>query len=221
MNGSIHKIGHGKYRLRWREPDGRARSKTIYDYDEAKRLLNEVRTATGRLLAPLPPIVTLRQFHDQWWTTKQLELRPKTRADYESLLRNHVSDELWATPLQHLRASALQDAFSRVFAMGQVSTARKLRAVLSAALSAAVDEGLIDTNPVVGTRVRGGSAPRWRICPTPEQVLQLADACPSWAAGIVLIAGFGGLRWGEIGALDPEDFDLVSTPVEFCAVFAG
>ena len=45
------------------------------------------------------------------------------------------------------------------------------------------------------------------------KVMDLDDACTPSAAGIVLIAGFGGLRCGEMGALEPPDVDL-----EFCEV---
>lgn len=87
------------------------------------------------------------------------------------------------------------------------ATATAAYATLHAALSAAVDDGLITTNPC---RLRGASShtPHERGTCSPDEVLALADAMPPHLRAAVFVAAWGALRQGELFALARRHVDL-------------
>jgi integrase len=92
-----------------------------------------------------------------------------------------------------------------------MSAAKSYR-LLRAILSTAVADGLVQANPC---RVRGAGMERSVERPIvgPELVLELADAMTARFRAIVLLAGFGGLRLGELLALRRRHLDLAAGTV--------
>jgi integrase len=92
-----------------------------------------------------------------------------------------------------------------------MSAAKSYR-LLRAILATAVADGLIQANPC---RVRGAGMERSVERPIvgPELVLELADAIGARWNVLVLLAGFGGLRLGELLALRRRHVDLAAGTV--------
>jgi integrase len=86
-------------------------------------------------------------------------------------------------------------------------TAAKSYRLLRAILATAVADGLIQTNPC---RVRGAGTERTAERPIvgPDLVLKLAGEIGPRFRALVLLAGFGGLRLGELLALRRRHIDL-------------
>jgi integrase len=84
-----------------------------------------------------------------------------------------------------------------------VTTAKAYR-LLKSILATAVEDSLIRRNPC---RVKGagnGESPE-RPLLTVAEVYSLADACGHRYRAMILLACFGGLRWGELVALRRRD----------------
>jgi integrase len=182
---------------------------------DASHWLLHVRQKTAMAELPLPTSMSLDGFLGQWWPVKELGLRPKSRAAYESILRLHVPAEMRRLSLRGVTPSTVDRALRALTERGCYDQARKTRAVLHGLFEDARREGLVQTNPVAATRIpREPTRSRVRPqlepgqCPAPGEVWQIADACPGWAKALVLTAGFSGLRWGELAALRPSDVDL-------------
>jgi integrase len=94
---------------------------------------------------------------------------------------------------------------------GRTSIAQSYR-LLRAIMNAAVREGLMTRNPC---QIPGAGTDRAKRRPvaTPAQVAALADAIAGPYKAAVLLAAWGGLRRGEILALQREDVDLVAGTV--------
>ena len=215
MNGSMYALPSGGYRVRWRDPDGRGRSKTFSGKRDASHWLSHVRQKTAMAELPLPPNMSLEKYLGQWWPAKELALRPKTRAAYEAILRLHVPTDLRRLSLRGVTPSTIDRTLRALTERGCYDQARKTRAVLHGLFEDARREGLVQANPVAAARIpREPTRSRVRPqlepgqCPAPGEVWQIADACPGWARALVLTAGFSGLRWGELVALRPADVDL-------------
>jgi integrase len=84
--------------------------------------------------------------------------------------------------------------------------------LLKATLNTAVDDGLIRRNPC---RLKGAGQERSPERPTLTigQVFRLADEIDPRYRALVLLAGFGSLRWGELTALRRRDIDLETRTV--------
>ena len=83
---------------------------------------------------------------------------------------------------------------------------------LRAVLNTAVRERVIAKNPchIPGA---GGSRAKRRTVATPEQVSAIVEAIPGPYKAAVLLAAWGGLRRGEILALQRDDLDLEACTV--------
>jgi integrase len=82
-------------------------------------------------------------------------------------------------------------------------------AKLSAILSAALEDGLIRTNPCAASSVKAPALDGRRIVPwTREQVLAVVDVHPDRYRAVPVVAAGLGLRQGEVFGLRVEDVDF-------------
>ncbi len=97
------------------------------------------------------------------------------------------------------------------------SSIRRFRASLSSFFAWAVRERVIQTNPVLSTRVPKARQPRIEMYPFSEQELEgfhtAAALKDQRLADLLLIAGWTGLRWSELRAIRGRDFVEVPMPM--------
>lgn len=142
------------------------------------------------------------------WIAQRPRLAPRTVALYETLLRLHIEPTLGARQLSSVTPAVVRSWRSGLLdgGVGEVTVAKSYR-LLRAVFATAVDDELIRRNPC---RVKGAGRERSpeRAVVGIEEVYALADSiAPRWRA-LVLVAAFGGLRWGELAALRRHRVDL-------------
>lgn len=158
-----------------------------------------------------------------------------TRVRYRALLKYYIKGEPAASNrrgmtkgkplvrhgLGDIRVTELNRATVRLWWQGlpvkaRESSCRQAYDLLRAIMNAAVEDELIDINPVRVKAASHAKVSRERdIAPLPPEVLYaIADAMPErWRLG-VLLGGVLGLRSGEVRALQRKDFQLTGeTPV--------
>jgi integrase len=91
--------------------------------------------------------------------------------------------------------------------VGQATRAKAYR-LLARILGSAVEARFLAVNPCGIRRAASDGAPEMRIA-TVDQVAAVAQRVPARYRALVLVAAFGGLRWGELAGLrrkrvDPE-----------------
>jgi integrase len=179
----------------------------------------------------------------QEWITRHPSARPGTKELYAGLLRTCLVEDLGRVPVTDLTAEMVRrwhfelgerlaaDAARRRAALlakgrrlsnASVSDGRTRQAqayrLLRAAMSTAVTDGVIDTQPC---RIRGAGTPRAALGRVPDladrllspvQVAEVADAMPPRYRALVLAAAWSGLRQGELMALTRADLDLDKMP---------
>ena len=150
--------------------------------------------------------VPLADYADAW-IAERPGLRPKTIQLYRYLLRRHLAPgfttigNITEADVRRWRADLLDDGVSLV------TTAKAYR-LLKSILATAVEDSLIRRNPC---RVKGAGNEQSPERPllTVAEVYALADACGRRYRTMILLACFGGLRWGELVALRRRDIDAV------------
>ncbi len=150
------------------------------------------------------PKITLSEYGARWLAER--DLRPTTRRTYGGLWKV-IDSDLGSRRIADLTAPEIAE-WHRVALPGRPAARANAYGLLRVILNAAVDEGLIESNPC---RVRGGAASRReRQIPvvSPEQITALEDAMPSRFAAMVTLAAWAGLRFGEIAELRRSDLDL-------------
>ena len=205
--------GSPRYDVRYRDPDGRQRSRTFSRKREAADYAATVEAdkLRGSYVDRNAGRETFRTYAERWLAAQLFA--PGTRAVVRSRLTNHVYPVLGAKALGSIRASTVQ-AWAKSLSGLAPTTQHGVYGHVQAVLSAAVDDQLIARNPCKASSV---SRPRKRspkIDPWPrERIAPLRAALPGRYAVVVPIGAGLGLRQGEIFGLAVEDIDFLRREV--------
>lgn len=206
----VEKRGQGRWRARYRGPDGRERSKTFDRRVDAERWLAgvEVSKARGEWVDPALGRITFGEWCDRWATTI-VDLRESTLARDLGLVRNHLVPAFGPMPLAKVTNVDVSAWIATQLAAGRLSPAsvRKAAQVLSRAMAGAVHAGLIARSPCDGLRLPAEGTREMRFL-SPAGVLDLVETIDQHYRVLVLAAAYGGFRWGElagmkVGRVDP------------------
>lgn len=210
--GNIRRRASGRYQARYPGPDGVLRSApmTFARRQDAEKYLTllEAQMVRGEWTDPERGKVRLEDYA-QRWITERPGLRPRTIDLYTWLLNQHIRPKLGAIPLGKLDTAMIRGWRAELLSTGVSQTmAAKAYRLLRAVLMTAVDEDrIIPRNPC---RIRGAQDERAAERPvlTMGQVFALADAVPRRFRALILVTTFASLRWGEVTALQRQDFVL-------------
>jgi integrase len=202
------KSGQKRYRVVYRM-NGRVKSKGGFVTKEAARrwqTKNASDVDTGQWIDPSLGRKTFGAFAGDWLPT--VDVRPNTVALYDYLLRQHIYPTFEHTPLHNITTTAVRHWLADLRKKElSASTVAKAYRLFRRILTVAVDEKYLHANPANIKGAGKEDLPELHV-PTADQVSKLADAVTSQYRTLVLVAGWGGLRWGEVTALRRCDVDL-------------
>lgn len=204
-------FGKGKrWRVRYRDPSGRDRSKSFDRKDDALRYVHDVemRIDRGRYIDPDAARATVGELADQWLATKAATRKPTTTAGYESLWHSLVAPRWADVPVSAIAHSDVAKWVADMSARLSPSRTRQAHLVLRSVLDMAVKDRRIETNPATGVDLPSLPMKGQHQYLTPGQVKALAEATGDYAP-LILTLGFCGLRWGEAIALQVQDVDVL------------
>ena len=205
----IVKTPHGRWKARYRTPDGRTRSRTRDRKVDAEKWLRAElgRRDRGTWIDPAMSKTTFLEWLPRWESTRG-NLAASTLAMQASLLANHV--EPWFTdwPLGGVARVDMQAFVADLEVEGlAASTVRQCYLIAKGVFDSAADAGLIGRSPA-----RNVALPR-----LPDQEMRflsradvddLAAAAGPYRA-LVLAAAYTGARFGELAALSIDHHDLL------------
>jgi len=211
---SITKVPTG-WRVRWRTPGGKSRSRTFAKERDAKRHLTATDASkdAGSYVERSAGLVTIEDWGGRWIKSRRgrdgAQLRPRTVGLYAQLFDTHIVPALGDVRLRDLTPAMVRAWHADL--TGAAAPAKSYR-LLRAMLATAVDDEVIVRNPC---RVKGAGMERApeRPLPTGDEVWALADAISPRFRALVLTAAFVGLRWGELVGLRRSDLDLAERVV--------
>jgi integrase len=218
--GSIEKLPSGRLRVRWHDEDGQRRTagQTFATKADARRFLATVEAdkLRGTYRAPRVVTDTLGDYGARWIEDRP-RLKASTRHQYEVDFRLHIEPTLGSAVLDQIEPDDIRRWYSRLSdglraslaesgRNGSATVARSYR-LLRAILQTAVDDDILTRNPC---RIPGAGDARSPERPvlSAQEIGRLADEVPVSYRAFVLVAGFTGLRAGEIAALRLSDLDL-------------
>jgi integrase len=209
--GAVRRLPSGRYQVRYRTLDGRSVTApmTFAGKGDAGRYLAKVEAdlVRGEWADPRLGRTTFGEWVDRWLDTT-VNLRANTKASYRDVLRQYLRPTFDSYPLARIDALAVRTWLANLEAdgVGQSSRAKSYR-LLSRILAAAVEARYLAVNPCTIRRAASDGTPEMRIA-TVEQVADVAGRVPSRYRALVLLAAFGGLRWGELVGLRRKHIDL-------------
>lgn len=215
--GNVRRLSSGRWQARYEVEGGRsiAAPTSFATKADAARWLAGVETdqAKGAWVDPLAGRVSLDAY--AWaWLRGHARLAKRTREIYEAQLRLHVLPviapgvpALGTVDLTDLTPELVRQWYAALVERHSPSVAAKAYVRLRQVLTVAVNDDRIAKNPC---RVERGGVehhPEQRFA-TMAELAALADAVPDRYRALVLAAGLGGLRQGELFALRWDDIDL-------------
>lgn len=214
--GSIRQRASGRYQARYRGPDGKLRSAphTFARKSDAARwlTLKEAEIARGDWLDPDAATVPFDEYARQWIADRVL--KPRTLELYNGLLRNHLLPAFGPLAIAGIDEAAIRRWRKERLDAGPLAkrpygpvTVAKAYRLLHAILATAADDQIIRRNPCRIDNAGKEDTPERQTVPLPV-VFAITAAMPARYRLLVLLATFGGLRWGELAALRRDSIDL-------------
>lgn len=200
-----------RYRARYIGPDGTEKSKSFPDKQKrlAENWLNETAAdmSRGQYIDPRAGRITFQQFAEKWVATHTTEINSREAA--ERRLRLHAYPYIGTRPMPSFQPGHIRTWLGELEGNVPASSHRRIIfGTVSAAFSAAVDDGLITKNPCRARSVQIPKPAQPRVTPwTATQVLAVRAALPQHLRTAVDIASGCGLRQGEVFGLSDDELD--------------
>ena len=203
------RLANGRWKIRYRDPEGHPRSKTCDTKSEARAFLEEVGHASRHRtwVAPERGRITLAEWSKQYMETV-IHLRPTSIDLYQRELK-HILRRFGRTQLAQIEPLAIQAWLSKLLASGVASSSvhRRYR-VLRRVLQVAVKKGMLVSNPCDAVDPPRVETNEMRFL-NPDELIGLAEAIDPWYRPLVYTAAETGMRWSELVGLRCGSVDLL------------
>jgi integrase len=200
-----------RWKARYRDADGRERSKMFPRRKDAEKFLerNGTDIQTGEWIDPHHRRSLFSGWADEWWATTA-KLRPATRRGYWQVLKNHVGPEFKDRPLgtidymdiERFIAAKLNAGYGRKYVREMVN-------VLSLIMQCAVKANARRDNPAAGHKLhvpikRAHQADML----TMDQAIKLVEHASTHYHQAMWLLLYTGMRPSELCGLKVGDLDL-------------
>lgn len=201
-----------RWRVRWRDPDGKHRARSFDRKADAQRFLYGLAADldAGTYSDPRGGRVTVDDLARDYLARKDALRKPKTAAGYREVYRNLVHPRWGTTPVGKITQNAVQTWVAQMSARYSPSRTRQAHRLLADI----VDDAALAVNPARNVE----DLPRMPMrraysLLSHSQVAALADAAGEIGGptdrALVLVLAYGGLRWSEAVALRWADWDEI------------
>jgi integrase len=197
------------YKVYWRDPSGKVRTKTFARSADAKRYAREVehRKDTGSYVDPAAGNITLAEAFDHMMTTAT-HLRPSTRELYAMHGRLYLAGgSLGDRPIRTIGKGDVRTFLAELSQTKGAATVDAVKRLLHRILEVAVEEDRITRNPAHGVRVERPARREVRFL-TEDEVARIAGEVPDRYRTLVWTLAISGLRIGEASAVRVRNLDL-------------
>jgi len=214
--GRVRRLPSGRFQARYLGPDGKDRPApdTFATKTEAEVWLTrkEIEIRDGEWIDPDLGKVAFEVYATRWIRDRML--KPRTDELYLGLLTKHLLPFFGNRPVGEIREPEVRRWHKERLtagpkshpAFGRVTVAKAYR-LMHAIMATAADDGLIRRNPC---RIKGAgqedSAERPVV--SVSGLVELLNTIPVRYRGLLLLATFASLRFGELAALRRRDIDL-------------
>lgn len=205
--------GNITYRVRWRAGD-KQRSKSFKSHADARRwkAVLEGDLVNGSYIDPKSGQTTLSAFADTALDALVIKMRETSKARLLSVYKVHIEPEFGHVPLTAITGAGISSWVVAKRATMSAASVRKAAHVLSRLLGHAVTQGLIRANPAASVDLPPEDSHEQRFL-TQAEAMTLADNIAPRFKAMVLVAVFGGLRFGELGGLQRKHVNPLNNTV--------
>ena len=207
---SITRDKSGAWRARYRDPEGKQRSRNFSRRRDAELFLTstEHAKASGSYVDPVLGKITF----DTWakeWRAGVVDLRPSTLARDDGYLKRYLQPTFGEKRLAEIDHAMVRAWVAGLTARGLAPSTVVLAGLLMRKIMAtAVAAGRIPASPCNGIRLPRIEREEARFL-APAEIGALTDTINERYRGLVMLGAFGGLRIGEMLGLRAKHLDLL------------
>ena len=158
--------------------------------------------------------ITLSEWFEEWYAKyKAPTLKDGGSQSYKRKFLNYYGVRIGSKPLADIRQLHVQTAIADMLEVGRSSKSiRDATGILQNCIEAAIANGLMTMNPVVGVVIPKCEKVERRVLSVEEQeiFLNYLETTKSWYEEMYKFMLLTGMRIGEIGGLQWEDIDFVN-----------
>ena len=158
--------------------------------------------------------VTLSEWFEEWFVKyKAPMLKDGGSPSYKRKFLNYYGTRIGSKPLADIRQIHAQTAIADMLKEGRTSrSVREATGILQSCVEAAIANGLMFLNPVLGVMIPKCEKVERRVLTVEEQEIFLGylKATKSWYEEMYKFMLLTGMRIGEVGGLQWEDVDFTS-----------
>jgi integrase len=222
--GRLRQFRSGRWKASYTGPDGLLYEapNTFDAREDAEAWLTDRRREIDRELWSPPATaeqkkikrkaeIKFDEYAEKWLdarTVKGRPLRPRTRAHYESLLKEHIKPTFGTKALRSITRESVDRWYASTATDTPTLRAHAYSLLRTILESARTRDRIIDTNPCA---IAGAGTADRAIKPKPatlEQVDTLVGEMPEHLKLMVLLAAWTALRFGELVELRRKDIDV-------------
>jgi len=217
-------VGGGRWRARYRTPDGDKRSKTFATKIDAQRWLDLqlASIAKNDWVDPNEGKVSFTVYAAEVQASR-VHLAATTKARDECYMRRMVLPHLGELPLASIRPTHLRLLIAKLTAEGKApATVRKAYQLATMVLSQAVLDDKIARTPARGVKLPNLRESRSAIrVLTHDEAASLYEAIDPRYRVVVSLGAYAGLRAGEVFGLQAENLDLLRRRLRVAATLTS
>lgn len=206
--GNVRRLPSGLYQASyWHDGQRHIAPLTFKQRGDANAFLDAASAAIrrGDWIDPELGRISFARYADLW-LAQRTDIRPRTREQYEMLIRNKLKPDFGQRELAKVTPLQVRSWYAEMAAKTP-GTARSAYRLLKAIFNTAILDDLLVKNPC---RVKGGGTDRVtdRRIPNVDQVAALTQSMPEQYRAAVTLAAWGTLRRGEVLGLNRSDIGL-------------
>jgi integrase len=207
---SIHKQPNGRWRARYRDSNGRTRSRTFDRKADAQKFLERTGTSIqrGEWRDPRRQLITFAQWAKEW-SASLGDIRESTKRTYQIEVDKHLLPTWGDVPLGRIDPLAIQQWLAAELAVRTTAAVVKSYRMFRIILRSAIEMDILVRDPCAGVKVPKAVRHEMRFL-TADQVEDLADTINPAYRVLVFVLAYGGLRWGEAAGLRRRHVDLLA-----------
>ena len=209
---SIEKLPSGRYRAVYRAPSG-AKMRVKGTFAGKRAAMDEAIQAEAAAKKsdwrdPRASDRTWGEWVQEWWPNRDIESSTLQRQLTQRV--KHLDPQWWDTPLSAFTRHDIRSWAVSLMKESDLSraTAQKLTLMLSSSFSAAIDAGVLDSNPAARLKLGTVKVDSHRYLSHEEADTLMAVVTREVDRAVVSTLLGAGLRWGEVNGLQVERVDL-------------
>lgn len=207
--GSIRQRADGRWEGRYTAPDGRQHSVIRKDPKSCAAALREAMHTVDTGSWREPSRMTVAEWLTIWLRDYQVHTTASTVAHYTDMVSRYVAPVIGQIKLTTLAPMHVRRVIAQLQTDGRaVSTIHNVYGVVSAAMAAAIEAGLIKENPASHMKLPKRTRTDFHVVDREQIPAFIAAAQEDVNGSALIFALYTGLRAGELRGLQWADVDL-------------